>query len=72
MQDITAASAKKLAATGANERKTSGKVTPLDSRYGKIGISAVAAAARYQTDGKSPACATESDKWRDLFADAAA
>jgi hypothetical protein len=72
MQDVTAKSAKKTAPMGANNRKISGEMMPLDSRYGKIGISAVAAAARYQRDGKNPACASESAKWRDLFAEAAA
>ena len=31
--------------------------TGLEVRYGKIGISAVAAAVRYQSDGKNPAYA---------------
>jgi hypothetical protein len=84
MPNVTAASAEKIAPMGVNDRKTSGETrissetrvssetVPLDSRYGKIGISAVAAAARYQGDGQNPACASESAKWRDLFAEAAA
>ena len=78
MQDVTAESAKKNAPMGADDRKasseteTSSETMPLDSRYGKIGISAVVAAARYQGDGKNPACAPKSAKWLDLFAEAAA
>jgi hypothetical protein len=78
MQDVTAESAKKNAPMGLDDRKasgeteTSGETMPLDSRYGKIGISAVVAAARYQGDGKNPACAPKSAKWLDLFAEAAA
>jgi hypothetical protein len=44
----------------------------LDSRYGEIGISAVAAALRYQSDVKNPAyapVASHPEKW---LADAAA
>jgi hypothetical protein len=33
------------------------EVTTLDGRYGKIGISAVAAAVRYNGDAKNPAYA---------------
>ena len=38
----------------------------LDGRYGKIGISAVAAAVRYQSDAKNPAYAPvvpRGDRW---------
>ena len=38
----------------------------LDGRYGKIGISAVAAALRYQSEAKNPAYAPvvpRADKW---------
>jgi hypothetical protein len=44
----------------------------LDNRYGQIGISAVAAAVRYQGEAKNPAYAPCSSKWRDLIADVAA
>jgi hypothetical protein len=37
---------------------------PLDARYGKIGISAVAAAARYQGTAKNPAYAPTPTDWR--------
>ena len=36
----------------------------LDSCYGQIGISAVAAAARYQGTAKNPAYAPTSNDWR--------
>jgi hypothetical protein len=36
----------------------------LDARYGEIGISAVAAAARYQGTAKNPAYAPTSNDWR--------
>ena len=44
----------------------------LDGRYRQIGISAVAAAIRYQSDGKNPAYAPVSTKWRDRIAAEAA
>jgi hypothetical protein len=40
----------------------------LDACYGQIGISAVAAAARYQGAAKNPAYAPTSTHWRDQFA----
>jgi hypothetical protein len=40
----------------------------LDDRYGRIGISAVAATARYQGDAKNPAYAPTSTHWRDQCA----
>jgi hypothetical protein len=39
--------------------------TALDRRYGQIGISAVAAAARYQGVGKNPAYAPVANRWDD-------
>jgi hypothetical protein len=52
-------------------RKASSKATPevpnLDSRYGKIGISAVAAAMRYQSEPRNMAYAPavpRSENWR--------
>jgi hypothetical protein len=41
----------------------------LDARYGRIGISAVAAAARYQGGTKNPAYAPTSTHWRDQYAE---
>jgi hypothetical protein len=47
----------------------SGATRPaLDACYGRIGISAVAAAARYQGDAKNPAYAPTSTHWRDQYA----
>jgi hypothetical protein len=45
--------------------------TPLDRRYGEIGISAVAAAARYQGGGKNPAYAPVANRWDDRIEEAA-
>ena len=51
----------------AQSNENSRKVEPnLDSRYGQIGISAVAAAMQYQSEAKNPAYAPavhEIDKW---------
>ncbi len=41
----------------------------LDSRYGQIGISAVAAAARYQGAAKNPAYAPTPYDWRLKYAE---
>jgi ribosomal protein L11 len=41
----------------------------LDSRYGQIGISAVAAAARYQGTAKNPAYAPTPYDWRLKYAE---
>jgi hypothetical protein len=43
----------------------------LDDRYGRIGISAVAAAARYQGAAKNPAYAPAPTDWRDQYAEKA-
>jgi hypothetical protein len=53
------------------EHKTSGenRARPaLDACYGRIGISAVAAAVRYQGGAKNPAYAPTSTHWRDQYA----
>ena len=39
--------------------------TALDRCYGQIGISAVAAAVRYQGSGKNPAYAPVANRWDD-------
>jgi hypothetical protein len=69
MQDVTAKLAKKIdqgnASIWAEDRE-------LDHCFGQIGISAVAAAVRYQGSAKNPAYAPCSNKWRDLIADVAA
>jgi hypothetical protein len=41
----------------------------LDSRYGQIGISAVAAAARYQGQAKNTAYAPAPTDWRAAYAE---
>jgi hypothetical protein len=41
----------------------------LDACYGRIGISAVAAAARYQGGAKNPAYAPTPTNWRDQYAE---
>lgn len=45
--------------------------TALDRRYGQIGISAVAAAVRYQGGGKNPAYAPAVIRWHDRSEEAA-
>jgi hypothetical protein len=55
----------------ADERLPAGERT-LDCCYGQIGISAVAAAVRYQGSAKNPAYAPTSSNWRHKFAEAAA
>jgi hypothetical protein len=57
MQDITAGSVKKINQTNEKARQSARDVIALDRRYGQIGISAVAAAARYQGTAKNPAYA---------------
>jgi hypothetical protein len=42
-------------------------VPTLDACYGQIGISAVAAAARYQGVAKNPAYAPASNEWRHQY-----
>jgi hypothetical protein len=72
MQDVAADSAKKNSQNEDSDRKLGGEATALDRRYVKIGISAVAAAVRYQGSAKNPAYAPASSTWRDRFAEAAA
>jgi len=72
MRDVTADLAKKTTQKTGNERRMSSETTALDRCFGQIGISAVVAAARYQGHAKNPADVPVSDKWRDLFAEAAA
>lgn len=62
MRDAAAESAKK-AAQKTSAAKDSAKETALDRRYGAIGISAVAAAARYQGAAKNPAYAPVVNAW---------
>jgi hypothetical protein len=54
----------------AERHEISGKARPaLDACYGQIGISAVAAAARYQGVAKNPAYAPASNDWRLQYAE---
>jgi hypothetical protein len=67
MQNVTAEMAKKTTAG-----KDDTQATALDQRYHQIGISAVAAAARFQGGAKNPAYAAPvSTRWDD-YPDAAA
>lgn len=52
-------------------KKTSTERTALDRCYGQIGISAVAAAARYQGAAKNPAYAPAAINWYDRAEEAA-
>jgi hypothetical protein len=71
MTDVTAELANKTSQGKDNDRKVSGESTALDCCYGQIGISAVAAAVRYQGSAKNPAYAPASNQWRDRLADVA-
>jgi hypothetical protein len=70
MQDVAADQV--IASMPAEDREVSAQSSKLDHCYGEIGISAVAAAVRYQGSAKNPAYAPCSNKWRDLLADVAA
>ncbi len=72
MQDAFAEMAKKTSPKKGHDRKTHSEGMALAGRYGQIGISAVAAAVRYQGSAKNPAYAPASSKWRDRIAEAAA
>jgi hypothetical protein len=63
MKDVTANSAKKTAQKVGEVAQVANDRTPLDGRYGQIGISAVAAAVRYQGAAKNPAYAPAVVKW---------
>lgn len=73
MRDAAAETAKKITqkitqktapkAVVAKENVDNAKETALDRRYGAIGISAVAAAARYQGAAKNPAYAPVVNAW---------
>jgi len=56
MTDVTAKAAKKTKHQR-KPRRSSDEHLALQRRYGQIGISAVAAAARYQGSARNPACA---------------
>jgi len=64
MQDASAVKAKKTN-QNRNARRSLDDHTALHRRYGRIGISAVAAAVRYQGSGKNSAYAPATGKWQD-------
>jgi hypothetical protein len=72
MHDAFADLAKKTNPKKSNDSKIHGQGTALAGCYGRIGISAVVAAARYQGSAKNPVYAPASSKWRDRIAEAAA
>jgi len=63
MTTLTAKKAKKTAGQAGRTSASANEKTSLDCRYGKIGISAVAAAVRYQGAAKNPAYAPAAIKW---------
>jgi hypothetical protein len=74
MRNAAAESAKKTASKNVAAKdvtKDSPKETPLDRRYGAIGISAVAAAVRYQGAAKNPAYAPVVNAWYEPAEEAA-
>ena len=66
MKNAAAETAKKTA-----QKAETCKETALDRRYGAIGISAVAAAARYQGDAKNSAYAPVANAWHEPADEAA-
>jgi len=70
MEDVAAGKAKKTAQKD-DAARFSTERTALDRRYGQIGISAVAAAARYQGSAKNPAYAPAASNWYDRAEEAA-
>ena len=66
MTHAAAEMAKKTAQNSRDGKSSGENTTALDRRYRQIGISAVAAAARYQGMAKNPAYAPAPTKWRDL------
>ena len=64
MQDASAAMAKKTN-QNRNARQSLDENTALHRRYGRIGISAVAAAVRYQGSSKNSAYAPAASKRQD-------
>jgi hypothetical protein len=72
MTQVAAGTAKKTGQNGNKSRKDSIERAALDRCYGQIGISAVAAALRYQGSAKNPAYAPVEMTWDDRAIDAAA
>jgi hypothetical protein len=74
MTDVTAEMAKKTDQNmkARNNSRDVSESSSLDCRYRQIGISAVAAAVRYQGVAKNPAYAPALIHWHDRTEDAAA
>jgi hypothetical protein len=62
MREMTIEAALKTAQNDSNDRRLADNVNALDRSYGEIGISAVAAAVRYQGGAKNPAYAPVTTK----------
>jgi hypothetical protein len=71
MTNVTAEMADK-AAQAEKTPRSSDQAASLDARYRQIGISAVAAAVRYQGSAKNPAYAPAPSRWQDRTGEAAA
>ncbi len=71
MKDGAGDKAKKTAQNTDDTARFSTERTPLDRRYGQIGISAVAAAVRYQGAAKNPAYAPVAINWQNRADEAA-
>ena len=71
MKDVAADKAKITAQRTDDAAKLSTERTALDRCYGQIGISAVAAAVRYQGAAKNPAYAPVAINWYDRAGEAA-
>jgi hypothetical protein len=72
MRDATTEVTRTTGSNRDDDRQVPCENVALARCYGQIGISAVAAAVRYQGGAKNPAYAPTSNKWRDLFGEAAA
>jgi hypothetical protein len=75
MTDVTAETANKTAQADQTLKFSDRTAAPngwLDARYRQIGISAVAAAVRYQGVAKNPAYAPAPIRWQDYTGEAAA
>lgn len=75
MTDVTAEMANKTAQAGQPPKfsdQTAAQNVSLDGCYRQIGISAVAAAVRYQGVAKNPAYAPAPTRWQDHTGEAAA
>jgi|HubBroStandDraft_2_1064218.scaffolds.fasta_scaffold79667_3 hypothetical protein len=75
MTDVTAETANKTAQADQTLKFSDRTAAPngsLDGRYRQIGISAVAAAVRYQGAAKNPAYAPAPIRWQDYTGEAAA